>query len=76
MTDVALQLGVGAEWAWRGVSVVAELEDYASRFGPEVEGREEGLRRPGDPEQPTRFEGDRHVVHDLSFSFGATFRVF
>lgn len=76
IADIALQLGVGAEWTWRGVSVVAELEDYASRFGPDIEGGQEGLQRPGDPEQPTRFEGDRHVVHDFSVSLGASFRVF
>lgn len=73
LTDLALQFGAGAEWAWRGVSVVAELEDYATWFGPD---RNHGLQRPGDSDEPIQPESDSRLIHDLSVSLGANIRLF
>jgi len=66
---IAVQLGAGVEWEWRGLSLVAALEDYASRVGRDDGGSSE-RPRPGDPPSPRR-AGSGHIVHQLALSVGA-----
>jgi len=66
---IAVQLGAGVEWEWRGLSLVAALEDYASRVGGGAGGAGE-RPRPGDPPAPRR-SGGSHIVHQLALSIGA-----
>ncbi|MBI4545809.1 MAG: hypothetical protein HY703_11480 [Gemmatimonadetes bacterium] len=73
-TSFTAQFGLGAEWAWKRMTVVAELEDYLSRSAAMAE-QAGGLGRPGGP-APHRSSAGRHLVHDLALSIGASIRVF
>lgn len=72
-TEPTVRAGLGVERAWRGTTLVLELADYVTRFGPDETAS--ALDRPGGPPSPGAEPG-RRWIHALSLTLGARLRLF